>query len=113
MREDLCVTHATWADNFYLISSQPSTLQIMVDELSLEFFALRVTPPAQHRKVPMEALKKNSFKKVPKLQATWDPNRDQKRSKWSPKTTKMDAQTLQNRAQIGPRGGQDDKKTEK
>ena len=28
-----------------------------------KFFALRVIPPAQHRKVPLEALKKNSFEK--------------------------------------------------
>ena len=57
--------------------------------------------------------KKEQLKQVPKLQATGDPNRDQKPPKWSPKASKMEAQTLQNRAQIGPRGGQDDKKIEK
>ena len=34
-------------------------------------------------------------------------------SKWSPNTSKIEAQTLQNRAQTGPRGVQDDQKTEK
>ena len=56
------------------------------------------------------SFKKEQLKKVPKLQATWDPNRDQKPPKWTPKTSQMEAQTLQNRAQIGPRGVQDDQK---
>ena len=59
------------------------------------------------------SLKKEQLKKVPKLQATRDANRDQKLPKWTPKTFKMEAQTLQNRAQIGPRGVQDDQQIEK
>ena len=60
-----------------------------------------------------ESFKKEQLKKVPKLQGTWDPNRDQKPLKWSSKTSKLEAQTLQNRAEIGPRGFQDDQKIEK
>ena len=52
------------------------------------------------------SFKKEQLNKVPKLQATWDPNRDQKPPKWNLKTTKMEAQTFQNRAQMGPRGVQ-------
>ena len=59
------------------------------------------------------SFKKEQLKKVSKLQATWHPNRDQKPPKWTPKTSKMEAQTFQNRAQIGPRGVQDDQKIEK
>ena len=72
----------------------------------MQFFAPRVTPPAQHRKVPMEAIKKNSSKST-KLQAAWDPNLDQESFKWTSKTSKMEAQTSQKRAEIRPRGGQD------
>ena len=57
----------------------------------------------------MQDGKKRTAEKIPKLQATWH----QKPPKWTPKTSKMEARTIQNRAQNGPRGGQDDQKIEK
>ena len=61
----------------------------------MQFFALRVTPPA--RQLPVGALKKNS-QKWPTLQSIWEPSRDENIAKWSPKTSKIEVQTLQNRA---------------
>ena len=58
-------------------------------------------------------LEKSTAKQVLKLQSAWDPNHDEKPPKWIPKTSKIKAQTLQNRAQIEPRWVQDDQKTEK
>ena len=62
-----------------------------------KFFALRVTPPAQHRKVPMEALKKNSFKKYQNYKPHGTQivtrnlqNGPQKPPKWRPKPSKIE-----------------------
>ena len=65
------------------------------------FLAFLVSPTPQSTD---GSFKQEQLQKVPKLQATWDANRKQKPPKWNPKAFKMEAQTLQNRAQIKPRG---------
>ena len=63
----------------------------------VKFFAPRVTPPAQHRKVPVEALKKNSFKKYQNYKPHGTQivtrnlqNGPQKPPKWRPKPSKIE-----------------------
>ena len=55
--------------------------------------------------------KQQQFQKVPILKATWDANRNQRPSKCSPKTSKMQAQTPQNRRQIDPEESRSTKKS--
>ena len=69
----------------------------------LQFFALRVTPPA-HQKPDLVKVYEEGIGK----QKTRNLSR-----KWAPKTSKMEARTLPNRAQRAPRGSQDAQKTEK
>ena len=61
----------------------------------------------------MEALKKNSFKKQQTYKAHGTQIVTRNLQNAPKQTSKMEAQTFQNRAQIGPRGVQDDQKIEK
>ena len=79
-----------------------SSMSMSMNMSKNKFFALRVTPPAQHRKVPMEALNKNSFKKCQnyKPHGTQIVTRNlqngvQKPPKWRPKPSKIEPKSSQ------------------
>ena len=107
----ICISIRIWREPVWLIfESGEGSWHCRRNRLD-KFFALRVAPPAHP--APVEAVKKKSFNKYQSYRAHGTQivtrnhqNGAQKPPKWRP-------QPLQNRAQIGPRGGQDDQKIEK